>query len=141
MLTETKSGYSAPVAAARNQPHRPRDRLARWEVARVCTQQIPHGQRVVLRDLRLPDDKPRQVDQGMHEPGVDPPRWELSRGKRCSLDRGHALFASRASLPRSAQVPRAAITRRAVAAPEYCCCPVIKRPSRTAKALKRPPWM
>ena len=86
------------------------DDVRRTLAAGVSAQQITHGQRVVLRDLRLPDDKPRQVDQGMHEPGVDPPRWELSRGKHCSLDRGHALFASRASLPRSAQVPTHAHT-------------------------------
>src|ERR1022692_2541870 len=33
--------------------------------------------------------------------------------------------------------PIASITSRATAAPEYCCCPVIRFPSRTAWALKR----
>src|SRR5215475_5403750 len=37
--------------------------------------------------------------------------------------------------------PRASITSRATAPPEYCCCPVIRLPSRTACALKRPDTM
>src|SRR5262249_54047458 len=37
--------------------------------------------------------------------------------------------------------PRASMTILATSPPEYCCWPVMSRPSRTANALKRPPWM
>ena len=37
----------------------------------------------------------------------------------------------------ASQVPSASIIRRAAAAPEYCCWPVIRLPSRTACGLKR----
>ncbi len=42
-------------------------------------------------------------------------------------------------LPARGQTPSAAITASPTFAPEYCCCPVISRPSRTTKALNNPP--
>src|SRR5581483_137227 len=42
---------------------------------------------------------------------------------------------------RGHHTPSASITRRATAAPEYCCWPVIRLPSRTACALNRPATM
>lgn len=40
----------------------------------------------------------------------------------------------------SGQSPSISMTCRATARPEYCCCPVISRPSRIANALNRPAW-
>ena len=53
-LTSPVQLFQPPlVLGKRDQPHRPRNCLARGEVERVSAQQIPHGQRVVLRNLRL----------------------------------------------------------------------------------------
>ena len=41
----------------------------------------------------------------------------------------------------SGYIPSASINRLAASAPEYCCCPVIRLPSRTAKGLNSPPLM
>ena len=47
---------------------------------------------------------------------------------------------SPAACCRLSQIPSASIKAWATFRPEYCCWPVISRPSRTTNALNRPPW-
>ena len=86
-------------------------------------------------------------DSAVRPPHRNP---SLSHLPTCTRKRAQLLSTSltrstrspRTDDPGSAdQVPRASTTTFATSAPEYCCCPVISRPSRTANGLKRPAWM
>src|SRR5207247_1677648 len=49
----------------------------------------------------------------------------------------HGIAFGGGAFVRPGYCPSAWITRRAAGAPEYCCCPVISRPSRSANGLNR----
>jgi hypothetical protein len=77
--------------------------------------------------------------QRVFEP-LDPRRWDRpstpgTRERRCGTSRSGRRRSHRSS----PQTPRASISIWATVRPEYCCCPVISLPSRTANALNRPP--
>ena len=64
--------------------------------------------------------------------------WTGGLGLPRAVTRGRRTEKLDEAAPR--QRPSAVITVSPTFDPEYCCCPVINRPSRTTKALNSPPW-
>jgi hypothetical protein len=83
-------------------------------------------------------DRPRSWNRSSEPrswplPGL-PPRRAPSRSSTASVGNERV---GRLAPPSSLQTPSASMIKRAAAAPECCCWPVIRSPSRTACGLKR----
>jgi hypothetical protein len=84
---------------------------------------------VSLPNRRRPMDDERPYRDGRAFPAA-------RRPDSVALGDGAALTGSRFA-DKPVQTPSASMIKRAAAPPEYCCWPVIRRPSRTACGLKR----